>query len=76
MNPQSLTHFEPKSKGQTDRTRKRSLCCVPLLFALSALVWGTHTVDAAGYQAVQTLGQGGVFPVNGLAGDDKESPSW
>jgi hypothetical protein len=72
MNPQSLTHFEPKSQGQsgqTDRTRKKSLRCLPLLFALAALVWGAHTVDAAGYQAVQTLGQGGVFPVNGLAGD-------
>jgi hypothetical protein len=40
-----------------------------ILFAIAASGISGGAVDAPQYQSVQTLTQGGVFPVNGLAGD-------
>src|SRR5262245_48990156 len=49
--------------------RRAGICAVGIFLATAASGIPGKASDGPQYQAVQTLNQGGVFPVNGLAGD-------
>jgi hypothetical protein len=62
-------HSLTKANAQIRRTTFKSILRTGAFGAALALSFNVQTSHAAGYQAIQTLAQGGAFPVNGLAGD-------
>jgi hypothetical protein len=54
---------------QIRRTTFKSILRTGAFVAALAVSVNAQTSHAAGYQAIQTLTQGGTYPVNGLAGD-------
>src|SRR5262249_24610442 len=55
--------------NQNNHATFKSMLRAVALMASVALSFGGRAPDFASYSAVQTLAQGGGFPVNGLAGD-------